>query len=277
MSLKKGKIYGKILLDLVLLVLLGLMYRKNAISMHFHETGGLVLCGLFLLHKALNWQWIRAVTVGIFQKKAKINLRWVVDLLLLVSMTAVLVTGLLISQTLPTAIQGGQGLQGWHYFFAAWALVLSGIHLGLHGAYLRNHLWNKLPLPERAGKAVGAVLLCLIFCLGSYGLLTSSFLTNFSRPFLSASAPSFHESNQAGFEPMGERPMGEGSMGKGGGKGMGNGQGIGRNRGEQGGRTASLSNALPTLMTYSSILGWFAVVTAFLEPLFCRRNRKTEE
>ena len=276
MSQKKGKIYGRMLLDLILLVLLALMYRKNAISMHFHETGGLVLCGLFLLHKALNWQWIRAVSAAIFQRKAKLNIRWVVDLLLLVSMTAVLVTGLLISKTLPTAIQGGRGLQGWHYFFAASALALSGIHLGLHGAYLRNHLWNKLPLPERAGKAVGAVLLCAVFCFGSYSLLTSSFLTNFSRPFFSASAPTFHESNQSGFESMGERPMGEG-VGKGNGKGMGNGQSMGMNRGEQGEQTVSNASALPTLITYSAILGWFAVVTAFLETLFQRQYRKNEE
>lgn len=275
MSQKKGKIYGKMLLDLILLVFLALMYRKNAVSMHFHETGGLVLCGLFLLHKALNWQWIRAVSAAIFQRKAKLNIRWVVDVLLLVSMTAILVTGLLISKTLPTAIQGGRGLQGWHYFFAAAALALSGIRLGLHGAYLRNHLWNKLSLPERAGKAVGAVLLCAVFCFGSYSLLTSSFLTNFSRPFLSASAPSFHESNQSGFESMGERSMGEGSMGKGNGKGMGNGQGLGRNHREQG--AVSLTNALPTLITYSAILGWFAVVTAFLETLFQRQYRKNEE
>ena len=136
--MNKRKIYVKLTLDLVLLVLLALMYRKNAISIHFHETGGLVLCGLFLLHKALNWKWIRAVTVGILGRKAKLNARWIGDVLLLASMTAVPVTGLLISKTLPTAIAGARGLQMLHYFFAAAALVLSGIHLGLHGAYLKN-------------------------------------------------------------------------------------------------------------------------------------------
>lgn len=138
--MNKRKIYGKLLMDLVLLVMLALMYRKNAISMHFHETGGLVLCGLFLVHKALNFQWIRTVTAGILGRKAKLNARWIVDVLLLLSMTAVLVTGLLISKTLPTAITGAHSLQVWHYFFAAAALVLSGIHLGLHGAYLKNNL-----------------------------------------------------------------------------------------------------------------------------------------
>lgn len=75
----RKKLYGKLILDLVLLVLLALMYQKRAISMQFHEWGGIVLCGLFLIHKALNWKWIRGVTAGIFRRKVKENARWVVD------------------------------------------------------------------------------------------------------------------------------------------------------------------------------------------------------
>lgn len=67
-----GKKYGKLLLDLALMVLLALMYQKTVISMHFHETGGLVLMGLFFLHKALNWKWIRGVTAGIFRRFLRI-------------------------------------------------------------------------------------------------------------------------------------------------------------------------------------------------------------
>ena len=47
--MNKRKIYVKLTLDLVLLVLLALMYQKRAISMQFHEWGGIALCGLFLL------------------------------------------------------------------------------------------------------------------------------------------------------------------------------------------------------------------------------------
>lgn len=121
-----GKIYRKLISDMVLLVLLALMYQKRAVSMQFHEWGGIALCGLFLIHKALNWKWIRNVTAGIFRRKGKLNARWVVDVLLAVSVSAVLITGLLISKTLPTAVAGARGLQMWHYFFAASTLVLSG-------------------------------------------------------------------------------------------------------------------------------------------------------
>ena len=52
-------LYGKLALDLVLFALLVLMYQKRLISMEFHEIGGLALFGLFLVHKALNWKWLR--------------------------------------------------------------------------------------------------------------------------------------------------------------------------------------------------------------------------
>ena len=67
--------YVKLFLDGILLVLLSLMYQKRVISMEFHEMGGLVLFGLFLLHKALNWQWIRTVTAGIFRRRIRLNVR----------------------------------------------------------------------------------------------------------------------------------------------------------------------------------------------------------
>ena len=54
------------LLDLVLVVLLVLLYNKNVISMAFHEVGGLILCGLFLIHKGLNLSWIKAVGKKLF-------------------------------------------------------------------------------------------------------------------------------------------------------------------------------------------------------------------
>lgn len=127
-------------MDLILLVFLALMYQKRAISMGFHETGGLVFCGLFLIHKALNWQWIRAVTAGIFRRRIKVNGWWLVDvLLLLLSMTAVLVTGLLIAKTLPTALAGANWIKPWHFFFAVLTAALE--------AGIRKHRSRRPCLP----------------------------------------------------------------------------------------------------------------------------------
>ena len=291
--MNKRKIYLKLTLDLVLLVLLALMYQKRAINMQFHEWGGIALCGLFLIHKALNWKWIRAVTAGIFQRKVKLNTCWIVDVLLLLSMTAVLVTGLLISKTLPTAIAGAHGLQMWHYFFAAAALALSGLHLGLHGAHLKNNLWKKLPLPEKAGKYMGAALLCLLFLFGSCNLLTSGFHSLFYRPFVSMPLP--QGGDHPAFEVMEHAQENGRGIGEGTGKGMGQGEGrpgggigngpggfgegMGRGQGGPGygmnpaQQDISIGNAISTFLTYASILCWFAIVTTFLSGWFRKQFR----
>ena len=274
--MKNKKIYGKLLLDLVLFVLLSLMYRKNAIGMRFHELGGLALCGLFLIHKALNWKWIRGVTAGMIRRNVKLNVCWVVDVLLLASMTAVLVTGLLISKTLPTAIAGARGLQAWHYFFAAASLALSGIHLGLHGAYLKNRLWNALPLPETARKTAGILLLCVLFCFGSFHLATTGFASQFTRPFVSMTIP--QGGGHPDFEKMERAPedgRGEGrdnGSGKGMGNGMENAQGESMKRPEQAQHGVSASSAVSTFAAYASILCWFAILTAVLSSWFQKRH-----
>ena len=276
MGKRAGAKYGKLFLDLILLVLLALMYQKRVISMDFHETGGLVLFGLFLLHKALNWQWIRAVTAGIFRRRVKLSVRWLVDVLLLLAMTAVLITGLLISKTLPTAMVGAYWLKPWHFFFAALSLALSGIHLGLHAGLLRGALWGKLPLPGRARTAVGALLLCVVFCFGTYSLVRTNYLSWFSQPMVSFSAspeaghaPAFEE----GGHPEGKLPGGGSWEGKGPGGGKGLGKGLGKGQGQEGLHPVSPANVLQTAATYASILLWFAIVTAALET-GVRRSRE---
>lgn len=267
--MKKQRVWIKLVLDLVLLILLALMYRKRAIGMRFHEWGGLALFGLFLIHKALNWQWIRGVTAAIFRGKAKWNARWTVDVLLLMAMTAVAVTGLLISKTLPTAIAGARGIAAWHYFFAASTLVLSGIHLGLHGTYLKSLLWDKLPVPAGVRKALGVGLLCVLFCFGSVQLVSSGFAAHFMRPFVTMSgfpagepvafAQPQDETHGHGQEREG-RGMGNGP-GNGMGKGQGMGQGMGKNGMEPGSSGFSFAEAISTCTTYGAILGWFAIAT----------------
>ena len=268
--------YGKLFLDLILLVLLALMYQKRLISMDFHETGGLVLFGLFLLHKALNWQWIRAVTAEIFRRRVKLSARWLVDVLLLLSMTAVLVTGLLITKTLPTAIAGAHWLKPWHFFFAALSLALSGIHLGLHAGLLRGALWGKLPLPGRIRAVTGALLLCVVLCFGTYSLVRTNYLSWLSQPVVSFSvsleaghAPAFEESKH----PTGELLGGGNRDGKG--PGGGKGLGLGKGNGPEAPHAVSPSNVLQTAASYVSILLWFAIVTAALETGI-RRSRKNQ-
>jgi hypothetical protein len=81
MTIRKNTL--KYLLDAVMLLLLVLMYDKMAVSMAFHEIGGLFLIGLFTIQLLFNGKWIAAVTQRLFSRKtpAKIRLGYCVDAL----------------------------------------------------------------------------------------------------------------------------------------------------------------------------------------------------
>lgn len=257
------KTLWKLLLDICMLSLLVLMYQKRVISMRFHEIGGLVLFALFLLHNGLNWKWVKAVSAKVFQRSLPLRSRvcWLIDALLFLAMAATIVTGLLISKTLPTAMQGAYFVKSWHYFAAASALILTGIHLGLHGKYLRGVLLSKLPLPKRAAKGLGTVILALALVFGAYSLTASHFSAWLSGPFQVSTvvSPNHQEPSDTHVE------NGEHMGGKHDGAGKGGGQGLGKNA--QGGalQQFSIQTVFSTMATYVSITAVFACLTVVLE------------
>ena len=139
-------------------------------------------------------------------------------------MAATVITRLLMSKTLPTAIQGAYFVKPWHYFSAAAALILTGIHLGLHWKYLRTVLLSKLPLPQRTGTIIGSALLVLVLAFGAYSLSTSHFSTWLIGSFQANAV--FSESHQ---QPPTEHSGDSEHIG--GGKHEGRGQGLGAGKG----------------------------------------------
>ena len=267
------KTLWKLLLDVCMLSLLVLMYQKRVISMHFHEVGGLVLFGLFLLHNGLNWKWVKAVSVKVFQRGLPLrsSVCWLIDALLFLAIAATIVTGLLMAKTLPTAVQGAYLVKPWHYFAGASALILTGIHLGLHGKYLHSVLLSKLPLPQRAAKVIGSVCLSLALVFGAYSLTASHFSTWLSGPFQVSTVVS--PNHQASSDTHVEN--GEHMGGKHDGAGKGGGQGLGMGKNAQGGalQQPSVQNVLLTAATYVSITAVFAFLTVVLEKVLLLLHR----
>ena len=183
---RKNHLIIKVVLDIVMALLLVLLYNKRTISMSFHEMGGLCVFGLFLIHKALNWRWIKGVTTKLFRKETQNRLRiaWIVDALLLVDMTILIVTGLMISKTFPIALPGGHGASSWHYFAAAWSIILVGIHLGFHWNFIRGMGKKVNILPKKFAKVLGSVLLTAALLWGGFSLVTGSFSRWITSPFL---------------------------------------------------------------------------------------------
>lgn len=169
----------KMILDIIMAVLLVLMYNKRILGMDFHEIGGLAVCGLFLIHKVLNWKWIKAVTTGLFSRRVpgRQKLFWILDLLLFLSFSYVLVSGILISKVVFPGLGGGMAFKMGHYAAAALALVFTGLHIGLHVGWIgqRMKFLKRLPLVLRRVLAVTLSIAVLAF--GGLQLTSTSFLS----------------------------------------------------------------------------------------------------
>ncbi|MDO4548535.1 MAG: DUF4405 domain-containing protein [Clostridia bacterium] len=204
------------ILDIILVVTLALMYSKNVISMAFHEIGGLALCGLFLIHKGLNWDWIKAVGRKFTGSglSCRTRLMMILDIALLVSFLLIAISGLCISKVVinnmedmpaESAItqtasneeaatgeaeqmtdfpaQGGRN-NAWktiHYFCSALALLIVGVHAGLHSKFIAARL-RSVGIKELSRPAC-AVMLVIALGLGVYGITQTSFTSWLSMPF----------------------------------------------------------------------------------------------
>ena len=168
----------KFILDILMALLLALMYNKRALGLAFHEIGGMALCGLFIIHKLLNWKWIKAVSTGLFSRRvpARQKLYWVLDILLFASFAYVLVSGILISKVVFPSTGGGMAFKLGHYAAAALALVLTGVHVGLHMGWIgqRMPFLRRLPVLARRGLAV--LLSVAVLAFGALQLTSTGFV-----------------------------------------------------------------------------------------------------
>ena len=188
------KTWYRLLLDLVMLVGLASLYSDKAISMAYHEIGGLVLGGVFLLHLVFNFRWIKRVFVKVFSRGVlwRTRILALVDVLLLVSWAMVILSGAFISKVVFSLRVMGQWKM-YHFFFSGLSLILTGIHLGFHGKYLAVNLKKLVPvtLPRVVKLALVAILSVAILVPGVMNYKASGVERWLSMPFgMTAGGPS---------------------------------------------------------------------------------------
>lgn len=293
----KNKNGIKILLDSMMIILLVLMFNKNVISMSFHEIGGLVVCGLFVIHMLLNYKWIIGVSKKLFSRglKFKTRLGYMINVLLLLVMAFIGVSGILISKTIFSGISSNNMF--WkigHQVVAGYGIILVGIHIGLHWDFLRNHFKKFIKIPIKIEKTLGMICAVLIMVYGMYSMGTSNFTRWLVSPFtMSQIGEDFNKGtggerlkeDKQHLEKQGETNSLEVPDNQRGGKGEGQSQGFENGHGKGGGfkqDRAQMTKGIDILRigsviaTYLSITLSFSIITAFLERLMNRCYKKTE-
>lgn len=139
----KNNLITNIVVNSILLLAFLIIYEEHATGLTIHEWGALALASIIVVHILLHWQWVVACGKRFFQNiKGGIRLNYIINSILFVAFTAVIFSGLMISEAVMPAIGLRLPQSGfWHWLHAFAADVSLGLvvlHIGLHWKWIIN-------------------------------------------------------------------------------------------------------------------------------------------
>ena len=119
------------------IVFLLLMDPRSFYGLSFHEWAGLIIGIFFILHKLLDWGWIKKVTLLFFRGTTwRARLNYVLDVILFAGLILMILSGIAIARTIDFSwLEIGGSSRFWRVMHTSSSLItllLFGIHLGLH-------------------------------------------------------------------------------------------------------------------------------------------------
>ena len=137
------KVTFKFILNIFLFItFLFLMDEWSFLGITFHEIAGLAICLFYILHKALNWQFIKETTGRLFGKipgRSRIN--YLIDILILFGFTIIVISGMGIAKTMDFSWLGftKENFIVWRFMHTSISMIvlmLVGIHVGMHWSWV---------------------------------------------------------------------------------------------------------------------------------------------
>ncbi|MGC4379426.1 DUF4405 domain-containing protein [Fictibacillus sp. Mic-4] len=175
------KNYTKIVFDLLMAITFVLLMNPRVLNgLPFHEIAGLVIGAAILIHIGLNYRWVVTTTKKIFDSNLpkKTRFSFFLNILLLISMATVIISGIFISRVVfpGLAIQEGHAIRGIHSLSADMTLALVGLHIAVHWQWIMNICRKAFQSKEgklRRG-AIASVVLALAVLAGGIQWFSSS-------------------------------------------------------------------------------------------------------
>lgn len=261
------KNYTKILLDLLMAITFVLLMNPRVLNgLPFHEIAGLVIGVAVLTHIGLNFRWVVNTTKKIFDPKLpkKARFSMLLNLLLLISMAAVIITGILISRVVfpSLAIQGDHSIRGIHSFTADATLALVGIHIGVHWQWIMSIC--KKAFKSKEGKLRKGVIASVVLSL--------AILAGGIQWFSSTASSKMGDFNPRQMQQSATNPGNTGIQGNPANNHQGPPNGDFHGRDGHGGSSPFLD-----VLNYFGIWAAIIIPTYYLEKRILRKKRKSSE
>ncbi|WP_438444077.1 DUF4405 domain-containing protein [Gorillibacterium sp. sgz5001074] len=293
----KRKNVVKLVLDMAMGVTFALLFNKRVLGgLAFHEIAGIAIGFAILMHILLNYRFVQKITMRLFDNKlpGKTRLSYFLNLLLLICMGFVMISGLLISKVVLPGFRYGN--ENWfkltHMGVSYLTLVLIGVHIGLHWHWVMSMFQRLLHLkmPKLAARFVMIALAVLVLGYGSYQMYDNQFLNKLQmvqNVFQVSSVPAGHAGMEGG-RPQGMRGQEGGQQPGGQASGASANGAGGRPAGKPGGAPGGAPSGAPgrgmaspsfysVILTYFGIMAVFAGITYYLDKLISIRRKRIRQ
>ena len=100
------KVHMKIFIDILMTIIFICLTKIKITGMHRHEVLGIIVTLFVIVHLALNFSWVKAITLKIFDKNLnyKIRITYCINVLLAILVCIIFISGILVSVTIFTNI-----------------------------------------------------------------------------------------------------------------------------------------------------------------------------
>ena len=141
-------------LDIALLASVCVLQDVDATGLFVHEWLGIAIVGMVFAHLLLSWGWIATQSRRVLAPQTvRSRINYLLNLGLFAAVTAVIFSGILISQLAVPALTGAKAAadMDWrwdslHHQFSQWVIFLSGLHLAINWEWMLGAL-QKILLP----------------------------------------------------------------------------------------------------------------------------------
>jgi hypothetical protein len=179
----KGKRAARLIIDLAFTFLLVYAYAYRVTGDAAHEWIGLALCAVCITHNALNWKWYKNMFKGAYNLRRSVMTA--VNLLLVLAMVTLIITGLLHSRTVLAFLHlpGGMMIRLIHTTTAYWCIPLIGVHIGLNWGIILN-AFRKMVGIKGENPIRKIAMRIFAFAVAAFGVWSSFDRDMFSKLFL---------------------------------------------------------------------------------------------
>lgn len=150
-----------------------------------NEMQQLVIGAVILIHCGLNFKWIKGVTLKIFNSKISVKTRigYILDMLLLITVAVIIISGIFISKTLFGSLGLSSTLftKSLHITSSYFCLILIGAHIGLHWKWVMITFKKMFKIPQiKIYNYISKVMMILILAFGIYSINSAGIISKLS-------------------------------------------------------------------------------------------------